>query len=259
MMINVNFFLILFFLFLITSNTSSASLPDLIIPEKKEIIKKKPPYSSLQDLEWSLEDVTTLDEIEKKRLKILLLELQGKHDSAYLTLKGIKNQKGQFWYKMKELFLVDKLGLEEDKIKISKSLKERLFEPKLEISKIAFCSSVQSFGQYKEIPKNELGKIRKMILYIEIQNLKQEIQTKKNSAYYSSFNAHFDILDDSGRIMYKHRVNEFFDQSNSFKRDYYCWIKWVPSLARGKYTIVFHIEDTKIQSHCSFEKSFIWN
>jgi len=220
---------------------------DKIIKNDAQLkIEKLEPINSkltFLELENQIENFSNLEEVDKMRLIVLIHELQGKYDSSYIKLKSISNKKGDLWYQMKDLYLTEKLGLEEEKANNVKKLSERIFSMPLMVKELKFCSKVSGFGQYTEIKKQSLVKNKQTIIYVEIDGVFQK--KSKDGNYVSGFNTHFNVEDESGKIVYqKSEKSPFSYKTQSLKRDYYIWLRWTPVLISGEYRLNFVLEDT---------------
>jgi hypothetical protein len=242
---------------------ASERFPDIVVGEipkkvKKEKIEKLEPINSdltLIELENKLENFSNLNKTDKARLILLIHEIRGKYDSSYIKLKSLSNKKGYLWYQMKDLYLTEKLGLEEEKANILKKLSERIFLMPLMVKELKFCTKVNGFGQYKEIKKQILGRNKQTIIYVEIDGVFQK--KSKDGNYKSGFKTYFNVEDESGRIVYQQSEKEPFSYiTQSLKRDYYVWLRWTPNLVSGQYTLNFVLEDTNNGSKIKTNHSF---
>lgn len=246
MVLRIGFFYLIAFQILFSSDR----FPDLVELSKKVEKKDKvrtiePIFSDLTliELKNKLENFTSLKDEEKQRFLMLIEELQGKYDASYLRLKAIKNQRGELWYQMKDLYLTEKLGLEEEKAIIVKKLSERFLTMPLKVNKIVLCSHVKSFSQYTEIKKQQVKGGVPFIIYTEIDGVYQQLG--KDKKIKSSIEAYYHILDDEDRLIYQHKKMPFSYTTHSAKRDYFVWFTHKTYLNSGRYTVKIYIKDLK--------------
>lgn len=254
-------------------------LEDLVEVERKKIEKRKQKLEKLSSEEKDQgevqrHEVVTVDEMQtlsqfsdyigsmkqlsdtqKKRLQVLLYEMENRFDDAYLTLKKIPGYDSKLWYQMKELYLSEKLGLEEEKKRLEKKIQDKLVKKEIAIKKVKFCSKVTQFGEYTEIKAQSLEALKMVILYVEIADLTQKMS--KTESYHSGVNAKFSIFDEADAMVYQHPEKiEFNYTSQSKKSDYYIWLKWKPRLSTGKYRIKFEVVDRQSKKTDQFDHEF---
>ncbi|MBF0198325.1 MAG: hypothetical protein HQL32_11470 [Planctomycetes bacterium] len=234
------------------------TLPIKAITDAPTPLRLADPKASktLADLELSLNDFVGLSEIEKLRLQSLIQEMRSKYDDSYLTWKSIKGYQHKNWFKMRELFLADKLGLEEDREQLAEDLYDRYFRKSFNIKKIEFCTGVQGFGNYTPLSSKDLAANQKVMVYVELEGLSQDL---KHSDFYSSTcRASFNIVDEKSSLtVYSQIIEQDFQyKSRSKLNDYFIWFLWKAQINRGQYKFVLKIEDLGSSESQEKEKSF---
>ena len=247
--------------------------PDLVIPKKgipksepvKELLKApektSPPspkegLSSLEDVAWMFKKNLGIGDEQRVRILSLIQEMQGFYDHAYLTLRSQKGVQGEPWYKIRELYLSEKLGLEEDTERLGSELQQRYFKESLAITKLEFCKSVQNFGSYTPLLDRDYTSGKKIMIYVEVKGI---VQNKSpEGQYLSSFQGRFVVKNESDVVVYRENtLNTFKDVAYSEKRDYFFWIIWRANLPRGSYELSFTVEDDANLEKSTLEKKFI--
>lgn len=127
----------------------------------------------ISDLSDMIESSRRIDNQSRLRLSVLLSELLGRPDDAYIQLKSELRSEKADWYDLKELYLADLLGMEEEVRLKGKALRQRWFATEFNVGKIALCESVKAFGQYEPLNVLELRARQLMILYVECFGLSQ--------------------------------------------------------------------------------------
>jgi hypothetical protein len=226
--------------------------------------KPSPPSLNLQQLLELCQHSKKLSDTEQKRIRSLLQELLGKPDDAYITHKTIEGASEKLWHLSKELYLAEKLGMNQELEKLSQRLKNKTIQPQLEIQKVEFCRSVDGFGLYDIKSGKELRSGELCIIYVEMTGLFQkndhekiEVSPIKTPAFKSAYRSSFQILDHFDNSVFQYNnPREFEDRSHSPRHDSYAWIKWLPNLAPGSYTIKVNINDIYGDRNVQFEKKF---
>ena len=196
------------------------------------------------DLSYLPELVSASTRIEPQgrlRLSILLSELLGRPDDAYIQLKSEAEPGEADWYGLQELYLADLLGMEGEVRLKGNGLSRRWFSPDFKVGKIALCESVQAFGQYEPLDVSKLRARQLMILYVECHGLSQSVQKEK---FLSRCEASFDVIGGDGKAVYRYRAPQpFLDKTRSRRLESYLWMKWKPDLAVGRYELVVRVKD----------------
>ena len=245
-------FLLNLLLLLGFSPLGGMEFPDLIEDEAKVVpLAKNQPHDLRVvgdgrgvDLSYLSELVVASSRIEpdnRLRLSILLSELLGRPDDAYIQLKSEAKYVQKAWYGLRELYLADLLGMEGEVRLKGKELNRRWFSPEFKVGKIALCESVQAFGQYEPLDVSKLRVRQLMILYVECHGLSQSAQKEK---FLSRCEASFDVIGGDGKAVYRYRAPKpFLDKTRSRRIESYLWMKWKPDLAVGNYELVVRVKD----------------
>ena len=195
----------------------------------------------LGDLWELIESSRRIESHDRLRLSVLLSELLGRPDDAYIQLKAESKSEEADWYGLQELYLADLLGMEREVRLKGKELHQRWFSAEFKVGKIALCESVQAFGQYEPLNVLELRARQLMILYVECYGLSQSPQKDK---FLSRCEASFDVVGGDGRAVYRYRAPQpFLDKTRSRRLESYLWMKWRPDLAVGRYELVVRVKD----------------
>ncbi len=122
----------------------------------------------------------------------------------------------------------------------------------LEISNLAFCSKVQSYGSIQRFEKSEFLPGQRLLLYAEIDNFHSENTAK---GYHTSLRNSFQIFDSSGRRVDKRESTTSEDHCQSPRRDYFigCDFRLPTKIYPGRHTLKLTVEDLK--SHKVTESS----
>ena len=222
---------------------------NVVKKDEAEAIK----MADLATLEKGLAQNKILSPEQRVRLLMLLQELQGRPDDAYITLKTIKDSPKDAWYNLNELQLSERLGLESEVKRLGKDLKPVFFNSDFKIEKIAFCKSVQAFGQYEPLADSELKTGQLMILYVEYRGLSQE---EKSGRYHSRCLASFDIWQDNQIKAFHFEALPAEDIGYSERQEGYLWMKWRPALLPGKYKLKVRLVDDLKKHSVDFEQPF---
>ena len=207
--------------------------------------------ADLATLEKGLAQNKILSTEQRVRLLMLLQELQGRPDDAYITLKTIKDSPKDAWYNMSELQLSERLGLDKDVQRLGKDLKPVFFNSDFKIEKIALCKSVQAFGQYEPFTDNDMKTGQLMILYVEYRGLFQE---EKNGRYHSRYLVSFDVWQDDQIKVFHYDALPAEDIGYSERQEGYLWMKWRPALLPGKYKLKVRLVDDIKKNGVDFEQ-----
>jgi hypothetical protein len=208
----------------------------------------------LSGLEKGLKENQILSSEQRARLLVLLQELQGRPDDAYLTLKSLKESPKDMWYNVKELELSERLGLMGEVKRLGQDLSPVLFKPEFKIEKSVFCRSVKAFGEYEPLSTEEISSGQLMILYVEVLGLHQELKSEK---YHSRCLASFDVFNESKIKVFSYAApTAFEDICYSKRQESYLWMKWRPGLLPGKYFIKVRLQDDLLKKEAEWEHSF---
>ncbi len=122
----------------------------------------------------------------------------------------------------------------------------------LEISNLAFCSEVQSYGSIKRFEGSEFAPGQRLLLYAEIDNFRSENTAK---GYHTSLRSSFQIFDSSGRRIEDHKSTKSEEHCQSPRRDYFigCDFRLPTTIYPGRHTLKLTVEDLK--SHKVAESS----
>lgn len=222
-------------------------------PVELKVSESELQAQTLEALKKQILETSSFHPDQQLRLLSLVQEMQGHPDQAYLTFKRIKNQDQETWHAFRELYLSDILGLEEEAKTIGEILADKLFIKQLKVEKIAFCRSVKGFGRYDPFP-GPITSNREVILYVEVQNLKQVPEMQQ---FQSSCKASFTIYDSQDRPVYQFSYPQVFNYlARSPLNDYFIWMKYTPSLPPGSYKMDLEIEDQRALSRAKGEFHF---
>jgi hypothetical protein len=269
-------------------STSPQLFPDLIMPqlEKKlqDLVEKKrkeesaeeasnpaqekkekavvPPVDdelltqskTLKELEAHLLKLEGLKPAQRTTLLSLVQTLDERPDDAFITLKGLKTSgKPSPWLSLQELYLSEALGLEEEARDLGAELKGRWFPNRLRISKVEFCRSVKTFGNYEPMG-DVLQTGGYTLIYVELTGITQEVET---DGYRRNYQVGFEIFSEgeNGSGL-SEPAQSFEDYSRSRRGETYVWIKWKAMLTPGPYRMVVKVEDTISGQSLQRDKAF---
>lgn len=197
----------------------------------------------LSDLGDTLEKLRDLDKTQKARLLSLVYELRGLYDEAYLRLKQVpEEEKVQDSYRLQELYLAEKLGLEAEVEELSKQLRHHYFRSNMVVKKSLFCTKVERFGYYDAVADNLLTTGKKILIYVEVGGVPQK--TNADGFFTSELEGKFEVFDvEDDRSVFALQENQKFNyRSRSELSDYYVYVYWTPQLRSGSYRLVFSLE-----------------
>lgn len=112
----------------------------------------------------------------------------------------------------------------------------------LEVTGLAFVSSVQSWGVYEAFEKYEFSPGQKVLLYAEIENLASESTAK---GYRTAWRSSYQILDSSGKTIasYEYAANEEYCRRP--RQDFFigCELSLPKETPPGRYTLRLTVAD----------------
>lgn len=114
---------------------------------------------------------------------------------------------------------------------------------RLHIANLAFCSNVESFGQYMTLEPYLFPPDQEVLLYAEIDNFAAE--HLKEGGYKTEMEGSYQILDHSGRRVADRTFASEEEICRNRRRDYFIPFRmWIPKdLYPGEYTLQLTIED----------------
>lgn len=114
----------------------------------------------------------------------------------------------------------------------------------LDLQNAAFCSSVQSFGNYVEFEETTFKPNEEVILYVEPQNFVSK-QREDGKAYETKLNGSYQILDSGGKRVADLDLPAENGVCRQRRRDYFlAYPMHMPkSIAEGDYTLQLTMED----------------
>ena len=114
---------------------------------------------------------------------------------------------------------------------------------RLHIANLAFCSNVESFGQYTTLEPYLFPPDQEVLLYAEIDNFAAE--HLKEGGYKTEMEGSYQILDRSGRRVADRTFASEEEICRNRRRDYFIPFRmWIPKdLYPGEYTLQLTIED----------------
>lgn len=225
-------------------NVKMAAANDTPPAEAAPVKSSGPAIASdaLDELEKALGELRGLDAEDRKKLLSQVQGLRKRYDMAYITIKSASREDGagDGWTGLWELFLTDKLGLEDEAGELAQKLRGKYFSERIAVNKCLFCSSVTGFGRYKELPAPiESGK--SLIIYAEIEGLSQKLD---GGWHQSQVSASFDIRDEGGApVSAVPEPQNFTDRAQSQLRDYFLFVGWKPVLSPGKYKLTIKVKN----------------
>ncbi|WP_347244334.1 hypothetical protein [Thermogutta sp.] len=198
----------------------------------------------------SLEHSTHRDESAEIRLRLLELAL-GNRENALQPIPETSPALQEFW--SETLFALGllqdshlnpdpKLRLAEARRHLQNGIRRLGEECPLEVTGLAFVTSVQSWGVYEAFDKYEFTCGQKVLLYAEVENLSAESTPK---GYRTSWRSSYQILDSTGKEVarYEYAPNEEYCRRP--RRDFFigCELSFPKDVAAGRYVLRLTVVD----------------
>ncbi len=133
--------------------------------------------------------------------------------------------------------------------RVLRSLREAAAElapaSKLDLSHLALCERVESFGWYTEFTRNEFLPKQQVILYVEVDNFAS--QAKGPHSFETELQGSYQIFDARGNIVAERKLPLDREVCRNVRRDYFlAYPIYIPeSIEPGRYRLELLIEDLK--------------
>jgi len=115
----------------------------------------------------------------------------------------------------------------------------------LQIPEVAFCTRVQTFGVYDEMPGDALRAHRpnRVIVYIELANFAS--QQEANGRYRTELAGELEVLTQGGQRVWRHEEPDIVDESRQRRQDFFLaqMVTLPPTLSEGEYVLKVSIQD----------------
>jgi len=244
--------------------TSLQRLPDRQSSQREDRSQSKEPSpsSSVDEQythrwnEWvtkaiqGLENQQNRNATEEIQLRLLRLALTNR-EGALEPIPGLSPSLQDFWSQtlFGVLLLEDtqlhsdrKLRLVEARRHFENGIRRLGEECPLEITGLAFVTSVQSWGVYEAFDQYEFSPGQKVLLYAEVENLASESTAK---GYRTAWRSSYQILDATGKQVanYEYPPNEEYCRRP--RRDFFigCELSFPKDVPPGRYTLRLTVVD----------------
>lgn len=197
-----------------------------------------------------LENQQTRNVTEEIQLRLLRLALTNR-EGALEPIPGLSPSLQDFWSQtlFGVLLLEDtqlhpdrQLRLVEARRHLENGIRRLGEECPLEITGLAFVTSVQSWGVYEAFDQYEFSPGQKVLLYAEVENLASESTAK---GYRTAWRSSYQILDATGKQVanYEYPPNEEYCRRP--RRDFFigCELSFPKDVPPGRYTLRLTVVD----------------
>lgn len=226
---------------------------------KADSSKSPPPFDEETAKPWNdwvtkairgLEDQQTRSTREEIQLRLLRLALT-RREGALEPIPGLSPSLQDFWGQtLFGLLLLEdtqshsdqQLRLVEARRHLENGIRRLAEECPLEVTGLAFVTSVQSWGMYDAFEQYEFLPGQKVLLYAEIENLASESTAK---GYRTAWRSSYQILDATGKQIagYEYPPNEEYCRRP--RRDFFigCELSFPTDAPPGRYTLRLTVID----------------
>jgi len=197
-----------------------------------------------------LESQQTRNVTEEIQLRLLRLALTNR-EGALEPIPGLSPSLQDFWSQtlFGVLLLEDtqlhtdrQLRLVEARRHLENGIRRLAEECPVEITGLAFVTSVQSWGVYEAFDQYEFSPGQKVLLYAEVENLASESTAK---GYRTAWRSSYQILDATGKQVanYEYPPNEEYCRRP--RRDFFigCELSFPKDVPPGRYTLRLTVVD----------------
>ncbi|QDU95377.1 hypothetical protein [Lignipirellula cremea] len=198
----------------------------------------------------------TLDKVTHDRLEVQLRMLQllaGERDAAFQPIAKLDPVEQQFW--AEQLYGIDALLNPNaspvpdhralNALRHLRSSVDHLSETSsLEVRNLAFCTRVDSYGQYQRFEQYEFRPDQEVLLYVEVDNFSAK-QEQHGAGFETALQGGYQIYDAAGRRVADHQFAVDREKCANRRRDFFIPFQFhLPAgIGHGRYTLKLTMED----------------